>query len=220
MKVVRVWDLPTRLFHWALVICFTGLFITGKAGGSAMDWHFRLAYVMASLLLFRLIWGLIGGHWSRFSSFASSPRSLIDYLKGQGNAGQGAGHNPLGAWSVFAMLFFLLAQVGTGLFAEDKGDAFGPLSKFVSGATVRLATGYHKNVGQTVLLVLVVLHLAAIAFYYFLKRDNLVKPMVAGDKLVAANVNSSRDDALSRIVGALVLLACAGVVAWVVGLAG
>lgn len=218
MKTLRIWDLPTRLFHWALVACFVGLFITGKRGGDAMEWHFRLGYAMASLLLFRLAWGLVGGRWSRFSAFLYSPRALLAQLRGHPAPEHLAGHSPLGAASVFAMLLFLLAQVSTGMFSEDKGEAFGPLSALVSSATVRLATGYHKNIGQPVLLALALLHVAAIAFYHFRLRNNLVKPMITGDKQLAQPVPPSRDDAWSRLAAAACLLASAALVGWIVQL--
>jgi cytochrome b len=220
MNKVRIWDLPTRLFHWALVICFIGLFITGKTGGNAMDWHFRLGFTMASLLLFRIFWGWFGGHWSRFSTFIYSPRSIRNYLTGRGSNETGAGHNPLGACSVFAMLFFLLVQVGTGLFSEDQEQAFGPLSRFVSNATVRWFSAYHKNIGQTVLLVLIVLHLAAIIFYQVHKKNDLIGPMINGDKVQTDDVAPSRDDVVSRLGGAMVFVTCAVTVAWLVHLLG
>ena len=79
---VRIWDLPTRLFHWLLALCVIGLVITANVGGNAMVWHFRLGYAVATLLLFRVVWGLVGGHWSRFSSFLYAPASIVRYLKG------------------------------------------------------------------------------------------------------------------------------------------
>jgi cytochrome b len=220
MKKVRIWDLPTRLFHWALVICFIGLFITAKTGGSAMTWHFRIGYSMASLLLFRAVWGFIGGRWSRFTAFIYGPRSTVAYLRGQAPPEHSMAHNPMGALSVYAMLFFLIAQVSTGLFSEDKGEVFGPLSMFVSSSTVRLVSGYHKNVGQLLLLLLVSMHLGAIAFYYFWQKNNLVKPMIVGDKLLPGNVAPSRDDTVSHIVGAIVLAVCAVAIGWIVRLGG
>lgn len=220
MNIVRVWDLPNRLFHWSLVVCFAGSFVSGRMGGGAMDWHFRFGYAIASLLLFRIVWGLVGGYWSRFSTFVPSPHTVIAYLQGQAPKQCALGHNPLGALSVLAMLLVLAAQVGTGLFSEDKGEALGPLSGFVSVATVRLVTGYHKNIGQVLLLGLVLLHLLAIAYYFFYKRQNLVKAMVIGDKAVAASVASSKDDALSRCLAAVVFALCVWLVTWVVRLGG
>ncbi len=218
MKKVRIWDLPTRLFHWALVICFAGLIVTGKTGGSAMNLHFKMGYAVASLLLFRIIWGLVGGRWSRFAAFLYHPRSLVAYLRGQAPVEHSAGHSPLAAGSVFAMLVFLLVQVATGLYSEDKGEVFGPLSSLVSQTTVRLVTGYHKNIGQVVLLLLVFSHLAAIAFYYFRKKTNLVKPMIVGDKLLPEHLPPSVDNARTRIAAAILFAACAAAVAWIVRL--
>ena len=218
MKKIRIWDLPTRLFHWTLALCVTALFVMGKIGGDAMAWHFRAGYAVASLLLFRLLWGVFGGRWSRFSAFIYGPRSIMAYLHGQSPPAHSIGHNPLGAVSIFAMLFLLLVQVGTGLFSEDKGEAFGPLSLFVSRATVHWVTGYHKNVGQLLLMLLVLLHLAAVAAYYRVQKNNLVMPMIGGDKLLPEQVPPSRDDAASRLAALVLLAACALVVRWIVGL--
>lgn len=216
MRKVRVWDLPTRLFHWALAGCVIGLLVTGTLGGGAMVWHFRLGYAVLALLLFRIVWGLIGGRWSRFAAFIYSPRSLMNYLRGEGKPEHSVGHSPLGAGSVFAMLVFLGAQVGTGLLSDDEIAFSGPLSKFVSGATVSMVTSYHKNVGRWVLVALIVLHIAAVLFYLFKKRQNLILPMLGGDKSLAIAVEPSRDDAKSRVIAAVVFALCVGAVAWMV----
>jgi cytochrome b len=205
---VRVWDLPTRIFHWALVVCVLALLVTGQIGGAAMDWHFRSGYAVLSLLLFRLVWGVIGGHWSRFSSFLYSPGTVIRYLRGQGAPELGIGHSPLGAGSVFAMLFFLLLQVGTGLISDDEIATSGPFTSLASNTLVGLATSYHANIGKRVLIVLVVLHVAAILFYLWRKRQNLIRPMLLGDKDVASPAPSARDDAVSRTLAALVFILC------------
>jgi cytochrome b len=217
---VRVWDLPTRIFHWALVLCVAGLVMTGQIGGNAMLWHFRLGYAVLSLLLFRLLWGFAGGHWSRFASFVHAPATLLAYLKGRGLPEHAVGHNPLGAGSVLAMLFFLSGQVLSGGFSDDEIAFSGPLAKFVSSATVSLATSYHKQIGKTILIVLVLLHIGAIVFYRVRKKENLVPPMLHGDKQLSHPAAPSRDDVRSRIGAALVLALCAGLVAWGVQRAG
>lgn len=206
VRSVRIWDMPTRMFHWALVLCVIGLVATAQIGGSAMQWHFRLGYSVACLLLFRLIWGFVGGYWSRFGSFLHSPRQVIAYLNGRSECHAAVGHNPLGALSVFAMLFFLLLQVSTGLLSDDEIAATGPLTRFVASAWVTDATYYHKAIGKFVLLGLVVTHLLAIGFYYFKKHDNLVKAMFTGDKILAVVPRESEDNATSRIL-ALVIFA-------------
>lgn len=220
MHTVRVWDLPTRLFHWALAICVVGLIVTANVGGNWMNWHLRLGYGVLTLLLFRLVWGIVGGYWSRFASFIYAPGTVLAYLKGQGRPEHRVGHNPLGAFSVFALLAILLLQVGTGLFSDDEIAFTGPLVSLVSGDTVSRATSYHKNVGKLIVLALVVLHLGAIAFYKLVKKDNLVRPMISGDKQMSAPVRNSTDTAATRLAALLVLALCAGLVYWLVGLGG
>ena len=117
---IRVWDLPTRLFHWALVACVVGLVATAYMRRRGMDWHARIGYAVLTLLLFRLVWGLVGGRWSRFASFLYAPAASWRYLRGQPHPDHLVGHNPLGAGSVFAMLLVLLAQVATGLVGDDE----------------------------------------------------------------------------------------------------
>lgn len=215
---VRVWDLPTRLFHWALALCVTGSVATGYIGGSWIDWHARLGYAILALLAFRILWGLVGGHWSRFAAFLYSPASVWRYLRGQSHPDHLVGHNPLGAGSVLAMLLVLLAQVGTGLVSDDEISFTGPLNRFVAASKGLAATWYHKEVGQWLVIGLVVLHVAAILFYLLRKGDNLVRPMLTGDKQVAEATRSSRDDAAVRILAAVLLAVCAAAVTWLVSL--
>ena len=211
---VRVWDLPTRIFHWALAIGVIALGVTGTVGSfNAMVWHFRLGYAVLTLLMFRIGWGLVGGRWSRFGAFIYSPRTVIDYFKGKGEPAHAAGHSPIGAWSVFAMLALLLAQVASGLVSDDEGST-GPLSRFVSNSAVSLASNYHANIGKWLLLALVLLHVVAVV-YYLLRKQNLVGAMLHGDKDLVVALPSSRDDAASRIGALAVLLVCAGVAYWI-----
>ncbi|QHE83823.1 cytochrome b/b6 domain-containing protein [Hydrogenophaga sp. BPS33] len=218
MQTIRVWDLPTRLFHWLLAACVIGLIVTGSVGGNWMNWHLRLGYAVLTLLLFRLVWGFIGGHWSRFSSFLYGPSSLWAHVKGRAKPEHQVGHSPLGVLSVFALLLILLAQVGTGLISDDEISFFGPLVRFVSGDTVALATNYHKNLGKLIIFGLVGLHLMAIAYYKWIKKQTLVKPMVAGDKQVAIPAPSARDTVGTRSLALVVFGLCAGAVTWLVGL--
>lgn len=211
---VRVWDLPTRLFHWALVAGITGLAISGTLGGNAMVWHFRFGYGVLALLLFRILWGLVGGRWSRFGAFIYAPQSLIHYLKGKGKPEHSVGHNPIGALSVFAMLGFLVLQVASGLLSDDEIAFSGPLTRFVANATVSLATDYHANIGKWILLGLVLLHIGAIVVY-LLRKHNLVGAMLHGDKELVVKVPASRDDTASRTAALLLFMLCAGVAYWV-----
>lgn len=219
-NTLRVWDLPTRLFHWSLVLCVLGLVITGQIGGAALDWHFRLGYAVLTLLLFRLLWGFVGGYWSRFASFIYSPTALLRYLRGQGDPALSVGHNPLGALSVFAMLLFLLLQVGSGLISDDEIASSGPLARFASGTLVSQATSYHKDVGKLILIALVLLHVATLLFYLWRKRINLIRPMLHGNKPVPAALPASRDDAHTRLGAALLLLLCGALVTAMLAWAG
>jgi len=210
---VRVWDAPTRFFHWALVACVLGLFITSQIGGAAMQWHFRMGYSVLALLLFRLAWGFWGGYWSRFASFVRGPSVIFFYLRGRADAVASVGHNPMGALSVLAMLAFLLLQVGSGLLSDDEISAAGPLTRHVSSALVSVATFYHKNIGKLVLLSLVALHFSAIIFYTFGRHDNLVQAMITGDKRLNFPAPASDDSACRRLLALTILGICGAMVA-------
>lgn len=220
-KPVRVWDLPTRLFHWTLAAAVVAQIVTGKIGGNAITWHFRIGYVVLALLAFRIVWGLVGGHWSRFARFIYGPGTVLRYLRGRSRDDEhlDVGHNPLGAFSVFALLALLAVQVGTGLVADDEIANQGPLYRFVDSATALSATHWHKDYGQVVLIVLVLLHVGAIVFYR-LRGKNLVQPMLSGDKLLPPGVPASRDAAGTRLAALAVLAACAAAVTWIVRLGG
>ena len=219
---VRVWDLPTRLFHWLLAACVIGSVVTAKVGGNATPWHFRLGYAVLALLLFRIVWGLVGGHWSRFASFLPWPGRVLRYLRHQPRPGEhlDVGHNPLGALSVLGMLTLLGVQVATGLVADDEIANTGPLISFVSSATSSLATSWHKTWGQWLILGVVAFHVAAIVFYLRVRRHNLVTPMVLGDKALPPDVPASADSPRTRALAAVLLLAAALGVRWLVGLGG
>jgi len=213
--IVRVWDAPTRLFHWSLVACFVGLIISAQFGGAAMVWHFRFGYVVLTLLLFRLVWGFQGGVWSRFSSFLYSPSHIWRYLRGQSRPTDNVGHNPLGALSVIAMLLFLALQVSTGLLSDDEISASGPLTRFVSELVVANATFYHRQIGKLMLLGLVLMHFGAILFYYFFKHESLIKPMLHGDKVLPFSAESAADAAPQHARAALIFSICSALV-WAV----
>ena len=220
MTTLRVWDLPTRSFHWILATCVLASIGSAWIGGNAMVWHFRLGYVVFTLLAFRILWGLVGGHWSRFANFLYAPAAILRYLRGQSRPHEHheVGHNPLGAFSVFGLLALLALQVGTGLFADDEIANTGPLIKFVSGATSLALTKWHKAYGQWLIIAIVLLHLVAILYYLIAKRRNLVRPMLSGDKHVVVPAPAAVDNARSRTVAAVLLALCAGLVGWVIGL--
>ena len=180
-----------------------------KIGGNAIEWHAYCGYTALALILFRVIWGFVGSWHARFTNFIPSPPKLIAFLRGQVDGG--LGHNPLGALSVIALLGVILIQALTGLFADDDIFFQGPFAKYVSNDTVALLTSIHRF-NQYIIFVLVGLHVAAISYYYFVKRENLVKPMVTGDKLIdttlklAETVDTSRQRILALVVFLLISL--------------
>ncbi|MEO8546526.1 MAG: cytochrome b/b6 domain-containing protein [Burkholderiaceae bacterium] len=217
---VRVWDLPTRLFHWTLATAVSGSLISAKIGGGAMAWHFWFGYAVFALLAFRILWGLMGGRWSRFASFIYAPGTVLRYLRGQSRSDEhvDVGHSPLGSFSVFALLAVLAAQVATGLVADDEISTVGPLNRLVSSDLALSATSWHKDFGQWAVFGLVGLHLAAIMFYVMVKKRTLVGPMVNGDKVLPAGTPASADGLANRSLAIILALLCAAVVAWVVRL--
>ena len=209
---VRVWDLPTRLFHWTLAALIVASFVTVKVGGNLMVWHERLGYAVLTLILFRLVWGVAGGRYARFASFVRGPRALIAYLR---DAPQTPGHNPVGALSVLALLAAVGFQATSGLFTNDDIAFEGPLAVKVSGATSSLLTTMHRW-NEKVILVLVALHLVAILYYRVGKGRNLVGPMLTGDASLPQPFPPSRDDTMLRLRALVIAAACGGAVAWLV----
>lgn len=175
---IQLWDAPTRLFHWLLVAAVTAALATGLTGGSWMEWHGKAGQAIGGLLVFRLVWGFAGNRHARFASFLPTPGSLRAYLRGQW---RGVGHNPLGALSVLVLLSLLLLQVGTGVFGNDEIAFSGPLAALVSEPLSLWLTGWHQRFANGLYLLLG-LHVAAIVFYRWVKKDDLLTPMVTGYK--------------------------------------
>lgn len=221
LQRTRIWDLPTRIFHVLLALSVTGLIVTGEVGGRAMTAHFILGYVVLTLVLFRLIWGFVGGHWSRFTHFVPSPSKLLSYIRTERTqlASPSTGHNPLGALSVLAILFISLLQVLSGLMSDDEISNAGPWSALAPSTWVSWATEYHSDIGKVILIVLVVLHIAAVLYYKRVKHEDLVTPMLTGDKLLPPDTLYSRDTLTSRLFALSVLAGCAYVVYRLVNLA-
>ena len=174
---IGVWDLPVRLFHWAVVLLVPAMWWTAE--NEEMEIHILLGQMMLGLVLFRILWGVLGSSTARFSGFVRGPGRMLAYLRGEKG---GVGHNPIGALSVLAMLLALAVQVGLGLFASDEdGLHQGPLSYHVSAETAETLTERHE-MWFYVILALIALHLAAILYYLMVRRDNLVAPMITGTR--------------------------------------
>lgn len=220
-KIIRVWDLPIRLFHWLLVLCIAGSFITVNIGGNAIQLHAYFGYSILTLLIFRIVWGFVGSTHARFASFIPHPKSVLNYL--QGKSPRFLGHNPIGAFSVLALLFVLSVQVVTGLFVDDEIAFQGPFAKYVSNATVSFLSQIHET-NQVVIYTLIAIHIAAIIYYRKFKGEDLIKPMINGDKEIDPSEEAkysptdlgraSKDGGLQRGLALLLLSVIAVVVGY------
>jgi cytochrome b len=199
-----------------------GSITSAKIGGNAMVWHIRFGLLALALLAFRIAWGFVGGYWSRFASFAYSPRAVAGYLRGASDPeGRWAvGHSPLGALSVFALLGLLALQVATGLVADDEIATTGPLNRFVAPALGLKATAWHKTGGQYLIYALVAAHIGAVFYYLRRKRVDLMRPMWDGDKSGLAPSTPASADGVRERALALALALAAGAAAWWVGRLG
>ena len=210
--LIKVWDLPTRLFHWVLVLLMSASVLSVLVFDNLV-WHANCGYALAALWLFRLMWGVVGGRWSRFSHMFFKWRTLLSYVRHPSHWAH-PGHNPLGGLSVLAMLVFMGLQIVSGMSSDDDAGFSGPLTLFFSNAWVSWATLYHAEIGKWVLLFLVVLHLAAIAHHEWVQKRRLVHPMLNGFQSLPHDAPASDDRWTHRLL-ALCLLAVSAVLVYV-----
>jgi cytochrome b len=222
-KLIRVWDLPIRLFHWLLVACIVGSLICVNIGGNAIQWHAYFGYSILTLLIFRIIWGFLGSTHARFASFLPNRMAITNYL--QGKSPRFLGHNPIGALSVFALLLVLSVQALTGLFVDDEIAFQGPLSKYLSESSVSFLSEIHES-NQVVIYTLIAIHIAAIWYYKKFKGEDLIRPMISGDKEIDPSEEAkylpsdlgrpSKDGGLQRGLALLLLSLIAVVVGYLI----
>ena len=220
MKKLRVWDLPVRLFHWALVLLIVGAVVTANIGGNLMEWHLRSGYAILTLILFRMIWGVIGSVYARFANFIVGPRAILAYLRDLRSdaAVRLIGHNPLAGLSILGLLAVVLLQALTGLFTNDDIAIEGPLFKFISKDLSDQLTWIHSELSINLLYGFVALHVLAIAFYYVRKKQDLLTPMISGDVLTELDVPAAKDGVLMRLLALVAFAVCAAGVYAVVNL--
>jgi cytochrome b len=203
----RIWDLPLRTFHWLLVLTVLMSFITVKVGGNAMTWHARFGYLVIGLMIFRLIWGFAGSYHARFRNFIKGPGAIVGYLK---DPRPTPGHSPLGAVSVVVLITLFTLQALAGLFSSDDIAFDGPFVKYVPSAWVESLTSLHR-LNELVLLGLILIHVFAIAYYRIVKKQDLIRPMVTGDKNWAEKIPVARDDFSLRLTAAIIFGGIMGV---------
>lgn len=212
---VYVWDIPLRLFHWSLLAAVATSLISAELGN--MSIHLISGHFVLGLLLFRLAWGVVGGRHARFSSFVKGPGTVLCYVRRlmSGEAPAHLGHNPMGALSVLGMVVFLTLQAGTGLFANDDILTEGPLASTVSKSTSDFLTYIH-HLSSNAVYALIVLHLAAVAFYTF-KGHKIIAAMITG-RTTDINADDAEvppeKDAKGSIIAAIVIAAVAAAVAY------
>ena len=184
---IKVWDAPVRLFHWLLVALVAVSVSTGYIGGNLMRWHVWSGCTILALLIFRLLWGFAGSTTARFAHFVRGPSAALGYARGllARAPSHTPGHNPLGGWMVLLLLASAALQAGTGLFSNDDIATEGPLYDKVSKATSDAISAVHQA-NAVVLLVLIGLHVAAVLYYLWYKRENLLRPMITGRKEIPA----------------------------------
>lgn len=214
---LKIWDLPTRVFHWLLVISFIAAYVTNWLGVSYFVYHLWVGYFVVILLVFRILWGIVGTHHARFVNFVRHPIESVRYALHltKGKAESYPGHNPLGALMVLTLMLVLLLQAVTGLFANDEIFNIGPLYGYVSHELSLKLTAVHKELFYWILGA-VVIHVGAVLFYVFFKRENLIKAMVTGKKPVDGLHEAKTIDS-SRIWLALVLVVIiSALLAWII----
>lgn len=208
----QVWDLPLRVFHWTLLLAVLGAWITREIEGDWFAWHTRFGYAVLVLVVWRILWGLVGTRHARFGSFVRGPMAVLRYLRERPVS---VGHSPLGAWAILLMLVILLGQAITGLFANDQVFETGPLFGYVDIGTSDRLTTIHRQLFDLIAIVIGV-HISAVLLYLVLKRENLLRPMITGRKS-AEQVPESEQVTDSRLPVALVLLALIiGALVWLV----
>ncbi len=207
---VRVWDVPTRLVHWSMVVLIAASWWTADTG--RLDLHRYSGYLLLGLLVFRLYWGFVGSSSARFAQFVKGPRAILRYLRGQSPAS--AGHNPLGALSVIALILLLLTQITLGLFAVDvDGIESGPLSHLVSFDAGRACAELHDQVFD-ILLWIIGLHVAAVLVYVIYRKQNLIGAMLHGKR--AYSQPPEGEVAFASAIRLVVGIILAAGVAWLI----
>ena len=205
-----IWDLPLRLWHWALVVCLAGSWITAEAGFDWTTTHFYFGYSALALVLFRLAWGLLGTFHSRYASFLTSPKRVLTYLRRPNGAKPSTGHNPLGGWASVAIVVLIGLQASSGLFISDDIFYAGPYNTVVSGSTADWLAGWHHQL-FTLIQITVVAHVLAVSWYTWGRKEGLIQAMFHGKKRL--KIRSTEETVNEhRGMRALLLLALAAAV--------
>jgi cytochrome b len=214
-KTIRLWDSPTRIFHWLLVILVTVSYFSAEEG--EMEIHEISGITVLVLVIFRFIWGFVGSSSARFSHFVRGPRAVIDYIRAllRRDPPHTAGHNPLGGWVVVAFLLMLLVQATLGLFSKDDIFYEGPLTYMITDDTSDTISGIHHELFEFI-LILIGIHVAAVIGYWLVFKENLIKAMITGKKRVEADATGQSLSFRSPFLAAVITAIVAGIVLLIV----
>ena len=212
-RTALIWDLPVRIIHWSLLVAVVGAWLTRELEGDWFVWHTRFGYTVLVLVLTRVLWGFFGTRHARFAEFVRGPKTVIDYLRS--GTSSSVGHNPLGALMILVMLTMLLVQAVTGLFANDQVFETGPLFGYVTIETSDRLTSLHKQLFDWIAAAIAV-HVAAALFYLWIRKENLILPMITGRKF-AENIPEQERISSSRLWLAIVFAVIVGTgLAWII----
>ncbi len=214
-RPVKIWDVPTRLFHWILVILLAVSWLSGEQ--ERFDIHFWSGYAILALILFRILWGIVGSDTARFTRFLRSPLAGLRHLGGffhpAGRQHDDVGHNPAGGWMVVILLAAVTVQAGTGLFTTDDLFVDGPLANLVSSGLRADLSSLHRQ-SVDILLILAGVHVVTVLLYLVVRRQNLIGPMITGRKTLPKGLPAPR--LTPTLLAVPVVLAAAALVAAIV----
>ena len=210
-----IWDLPLRIFHWSFAVIILASWYTSEQEGELVELHMQLGFVALALIIFRVLWGIVGPKHARFSQFIPSPNALIAYLHPTKKSRTTAGHNPLGALMVVLMISLIATQAISGLFIDDDIYSSGPYYGSVSNTVEKLMRFLHHNIFDY-MIAAIFLHLAAVAYYWRVKKQNLVLPMITGKKAAKQVLATDAIPHSKLILALIVATCCAAFVYWLV----
>jgi len=210
-----IWDLPLRIFHWSFAFTILGAWYTAEHKDEYIELHMQLGFVALALIIFRIFWGIIGPKHARFSQFIPSPKTLLAYLSKSSPKKVTAGHNPLGALMVILMIALISIQAISGLFINDDIFSSGPYYGSIGKELEAIMSFLHHNTFDF-MIGAIILHIVAIVYYWRVKKQNLIPPMITGKK---ASEHVKASDAIPHsklILATIVAVCCVAFVYWLV----
>jgi cytochrome b len=191
LRRVRVWDVPTRLFHWLVMVLVAAAYASLRLDW--MHWHVWCGDILLAALVFRLLWGVFGSDTARFSHFVASPQQALRHIRSalRREPDRQVGHNPAGGWMVLLLLLLLLAETLTGVYVNNDIADVGPLTEMTPARVANAIERLHALLWDA-LLAAIALHVLAILVYALNKGQNLLRPMITGVKLLPPSVAAPR----------------------------